>query len=303
DTPRIGRQSAAGHPKRDSNPRPTREQDPLKQLVHQFKSLYKTSFQTFQKNINELKGIADSLEGTHWRTTVGSLTGGVVGAAGGITSIAGLALAPFTLGASLIVTGLGIGVAVAGGITGATSNITKMVKYAADRKNMEKILKDYGELMQPIIIRLQELSEKLNILQQLSTLREKYQENFSRVDLILQAGYRTGRSLTGIPELVRLIQMANIGKVAAQATRAVRVAEAFTGVLTGFFLALDIYFIVQDAKEIHNITQNNTDTTTQSDTVKFIAEIRKTATELEKGLDELTKVMNELNEFSPFPTS
>ncbi|KAG5846274.1 hypothetical protein ANANG_G00148040 [Anguilla anguilla] len=68
-----------------------------------------------QPKLKELDGVADGLERVHFGTTVGSLTGGVIGAAGGITTIVGLALAPVTLGASLIVTGVGIGVAAAGG--------------------------------------------------------------------------------------------------------------------------------------------------------------------------------------------
>ncbi|RXN34359.1 G2 M phase-specific E3 ubiquitin- ligase-like protein [Labeo rohita] len=57
----------------------------------------------------EWKNITDLLEEVHRKCTIGSLSGSVIGAAGGITAIVGAILAPFTLGASLIVTGVGIG--------------------------------------------------------------------------------------------------------------------------------------------------------------------------------------------------
>ncbi|RXN18503.1 serine threonine- kinase Nek4-like protein [Labeo rohita] len=79
-----------------------------------FDEAYKDS----EEFLSEWKNITDSLEEVHRKCTIGSLSGSVIGAAGGITAIVGAVLAPFTLGASLIVTGVGIGVSVAGGITG-----------------------------------------------------------------------------------------------------------------------------------------------------------------------------------------
>ncbi len=47
----------------------------------------------------------------------------------------------------------------------------------------------------------------------------------------------------------------NIGKIAAQASRAVHVAEVATGVISGLFVAVDVFFIAIDAREIHHIGQ------------------------------------------------
>ncbi|ROL29789.1 GTPase IMAP family member 4 [Anabarilius grahami] len=76
------------------------------------KHLHKMSIQTTEelyKTLDALRELADGLEKVHFNTTVSSLTGGVVGLARGITSVVGVILSPFTLGASLIVTGVGIG--------------------------------------------------------------------------------------------------------------------------------------------------------------------------------------------------
>ncbi|KAL0153970.1 hypothetical protein M9458_050727, partial [Cirrhinus mrigala] len=75
------------------------------------------TIEELNQSLKVLEELANSLETVHYNTTVGSLTGSVVGLAGGITSIVGLILTPLTLGASLVVTGVGIGVAVAGGVT------------------------------------------------------------------------------------------------------------------------------------------------------------------------------------------
>ncbi|XP_029353109.1 serine/threonine-protein kinase Nek3-like [Echeneis naucrates] len=94
----------------------------------------KTTVDDLQIKLDKLREVADSLERVHQGTTIGSLTGGVIGAVGGITSIMGLILTPFTFGASLIVTGVGVGVGALGGLTAGASNVRNMVNQASDRK-------------------------------------------------------------------------------------------------------------------------------------------------------------------------
>uniref|UniRef100_A0A3B3VCH8 Uncharacterized protein n=1 Tax=Poecilia latipinna TaxID=48699 RepID=A0A3B3VCH8_9TELE len=196
-----------------------------KLTVFVFYLLFKcqTAVEDLQEKLERLRALADGLERVHEGTTIGSLAGGVIGAVGGITSIVGLVLAPFTLGASLIVTGVGVGVGVVGGVTAGASNITNMVNQSSDRKAVRSIIK--------------EIEKKISA------------ENLRRV------GVRAGRGLGGIAELVRLVRVANIGQLAAQTSRAVRVAEVATGVLSGLFVAVDIFFIAMDAKEIHHIKE------------------------------------------------
>lgn len=97
-----------------------------------FKNLLDERINDLQANVNELCEIADHFEAMHRETTIGSLSGSVIGSVGGITAIVDTILAPFTLGASLIITGVGVGVSVAGGVTGAVSNITDMASTSTD---------------------------------------------------------------------------------------------------------------------------------------------------------------------------
>ncbi|MEQ2218483.1 hypothetical protein XENOCAPTIV_003809, partial [Xenoophorus captivus] len=211
-----------------------------------------TTVEELQSKLEKLRALADGLEHVHERTTIGSLTGGVVGAVGGITSIVGLILAPFTLGASLIVTGVGVGVGAVGGVTAGASNITNMINQSSDRKAVRSIIKDFKQKICAVVSWLLEISYSLQTISSSCAQACDADGNFTEENL-RKIGFRAGRGLSGITELIRLVRVLNIGKIAAQTSRAVRVAEAATGVLSGLFVAVDIFFIAMDAKEIHHI--------------------------------------------------
>ncbi len=164
---------------------------------------------------------------------------------GGITSVVGAILAPFTLGASLIVTGVGIGVAVAGGVTAGVSNITSMVNQRTNRQNIKIMITEFQEKITSIIYCIQNIQIAVETLQDEFTTSS---ESFQSAQSVTSAGARLGRGLGGISELVRLIEVANEGKIAAQAARAVRVAETVTGVLSALFVAVDVFFIFLDSR-------------------------------------------------------
>lgn len=272
------------------------------------------TLKTLYRALEELRALANDLERVHFNTTVSSLTGGVVGLAGGITSVVGLILAPFTLGASLIVTGVGIGTAVAGGITAGASNITNMVNQRTNRQKIKMLMKGFQEKLTSTVCCIQNIQVALKTLEnQFSTS----DDTFSNTQPGANVGARLGRGLGGLPEIFRLIEVVNVGKVAAQAARAIRAAEAVTSVLSGLFVAVDIFFVFLDSREIHNIRQdyalresqqesrstdqtaNNSDTTNlvpsntqqaeelKSETMKFVTKIKETTEELQTILDTL----------------
>ena len=61
------------------------------------------------------------------RTKIAGITGGATTVAGGVAAAAGVILSPFTFGASLALTAVGVGVATAGGVTGASAAIAHKV--------------------------------------------------------------------------------------------------------------------------------------------------------------------------------
>ncbi|XP_054890495.1 probable serine/threonine-protein kinase iksA [Poeciliopsis prolifica] len=206
------------------------------------------------KKLERLRALADGLERVHEGATIGSLTGGVIGAVGGITSIVGLVLAPFTLGASLIVTGVGVGVGAVGGVTAGASNITNMINQSSDRKAVRNIIKEIEQKISAVVTWLLEINSSLQAISSQFPQTPGTDNKFTE-DNLRRIGMRAGKGLGGIAELVRLVRVANIGQLAAQTSRAVRVAEVATGVLSGLFVAVDIFFIAMDAKEIQHIKE------------------------------------------------
>ncbi|KAI3351762.1 hypothetical protein L3Q82_020592 [Scortum barcoo] len=176
-----------------------------------------TTVVELQKKLFNLREVADGLERVHQGTTIGSLAGGVIGAVGGVTSIVGLILAPFTLGASLIVTGVGVGVGAVGGLTAGASNITNMVNQSSDRKAIRNIIREIEEKINAVVTWLQEISKGLQRIRSLGDLPNTPDTGDSQFnnDNLKRLGFRAGKGIGGIAELVRLVQVMNVGKIAA----------------------------------------------------------------------------------------
>ncbi|XP_069089048.1 apolipoprotein L3-like [Pleurodeles waltl] len=244
------------------------------QRMNVFLRLLETHTPSFEATIKELRRIADGLDQFHHGATIASITGGAVSAAGGITTVVGLILAPFTFGASLIVTGVGLGVAAAGGVTSATATISDTVKERVERGKVDTLIRQYETSMNEIEECLKSIQcqlERLNSHPDFSRIRMK---EFEAVALC--ALPRAGRGIANVVEIVRLAQL---GKAAGGLARGIRIAGVATGVLTGLFLVMDAIFIAKDAKDLHEGAKT-----------EAAAKIRVAADELEKGLHELMEI-------------
>lgn len=102
-------------------------------------------------HITELHCTADSIVKSSKKARVAKLTGGTTGAVGGVAVAAGLALAPLTFGASLVATGVGIGIVAAGGVTGASASFTKKMKGTRYKDKVEKIINNYNAQIEDIL--------------------------------------------------------------------------------------------------------------------------------------------------------
>lgn len=87
-----------------------------------------------------LHAIADNISEFHQKAKIAGITGGTTTAVGGVTAVAGLVLAPFTFGASLVMTAVGVGVATAGGITSASAAISDNINNMHDRKKVRLLV-------------------------------------------------------------------------------------------------------------------------------------------------------------------
>ncbi|XP_014037778.1 uncharacterized protein [Salmo salar] len=221
--------------------------------------------ETLKNYIIDLISIADNLDKVSKGTKIAGITGGATGAVGGVAAAAGVILAPFTLGASLALTVVGVGVAAAGGVTGASAAIANKVSNAQDRKKIELILQDYLALMGDIEACLRFINVGMELLRKhnLSTLQE--------VDA----------------EAVRVVRVAMVTGVGSSS--AIEASSKASGMLQGFALGMDIYFTQKkDGKGGPKLKKGLES--------KFGKKIREVAQQLNDGLDEVIKVKYELVE-------
>ncbi|XP_058639018.1 serine/threonine-protein kinase dst4-like isoform X3 [Onychostoma macrolepis] len=263
--------------------------------INAFDKAYNKHYKDIEDLVNEWGRITDSMESAHYSATAGSLSGSVIGAAGGITALVGLILAPFTLGASLIVTGVGVGVGVAGGVTGAASTITNTVQQKSFRESLEQIQKKYDSVSEPILTPLNTLRKVLRKIAKFSFFCGT--STFDNVQISCNLDKRNMLCAT---QLMNLGLLANVSRIATQTARVGRVvAEALSGVLSGLLVILDVAFIVMDSVDIHQMRQGKVDDPEKvsSRVLKSIAEMRRTHNELCNVQKEIQKTREELKDY------
>ncbi|XP_039505382.1 serine/threonine-protein kinase Nek2-like [Pimephales promelas] len=268
----------------------------LKQRFMEATEIFEKTYKDSKAFLSEWKEIIDSVEEIHRKCTIGSLTGSVIGAAGGITALVGAILIPFTFGASLIVSGVGIGVGVAGGATSAVSNITNAVKQKALYEKLDKISQKYKDVHEQIF----NSSETLRLLRKIQKFRGFVGDFDNRQDPWLVG--RITFTLLNATKIIFLSVLANLGSAAAradvQAAEAVVAMAAVSGVLSSLLVIADAVFIGIDSREIHEMRQGeiNDPEKIKSSVLKGIAQMRKMHKELDnilEGIKETTEALKQ----------
>ncbi|XP_019739246.1 apolipoprotein L1 isoform X2 [Hippocampus comes] len=254
--------------------------------IRVFNKLFSERAESLWQHVIDLNGIADGLDKFNKNTKIAQITGGSTSAIGGVATIAGLALAPVTLGTSLIVTAVGLGVATAGGLTSAGAGISNQVNNSMDRKKVEKIVQDYQEKMADLNKCLKFIKQGIENLRRFDLIKMKnnaYNRDFPVLSSsFYEDGAMAGKAiLINANEIMRVVQIANVA--GSTAARAVQIASMATGVLTGLFVGMDIYFVAKDSKELKKGAKS-----------EFAAKIREVATQLHDGLVELNTIREEL---------
>ncbi|KAM6989327.1 uncharacterized protein LKV04_009013 [Tautogolabrus adspersus] len=250
-----------------------------------FVRLFNQRGASLQHRILELLALADAADQFHKKTVSVAVGGGVASVCGSIATITGLILAPFTFGASIIVTAVGIGVATAGSITSATANITDTVHSNMDRKKLEKMIQDYQEDIKDIREVMEFVQTGMETLQEWDF--EKYSESAAKKALnhnlkhVMKEGGRAGKALMiNTDKLISTVQVLGAAGGAAKAAQAISVT---TGVMSALFLALDVFFLAKDSHDLRKGAKT-----------KFAKKIRDVCTELQEGLLSLNKVKTQL---------
>ncbi|XP_053086960.1 uncharacterized protein apold1b isoform X2 [Pangasianodon hypophthalmus] len=252
-----------------------------------FVYLFKQREAALYMRVVELLAVADAADSFHKKTVTASIGGGVASVAGSITTITGLALAPFTFGSSLIVTAVGMGVATAGGLTSASANITDTMHSRTDRAKVEQIILSYQEEIKDIRECLQFMQTGMETLEECSF--QQYMDSISKramnrnVKHVVREGGRAGKALLiNVESLASTVQVLSTAGGVAKATQVLSIAS---GVMSGLFLALDVFFLAKDSRELHKGAKT-----------KFAAKIRDVCKELLDSLIELKRIKEELQQ-------
>ncbi|XP_049427405.1 apolipoprotein L3-like isoform X3 [Epinephelus fuscoguttatus] len=209
----------------------------------------------------ELLCIADNLDKVSKGTKIAGITGGATTAAGSVAAVAGVILSPFTMGASLALTAVGVGAAVAGGVTGASAAIANKAKVDQGKKKVEKTFQEYKHLMMIIQDSLKFINEGMEQLKQhdLSVLSE---------------------ARRGSMKVAKIVQLATTGGASA---RAIEANSKASGLMEGFALGMDLYLSQGKNNQKQKKGLNSA----------LAKKIRMLAVELNKGLDELKDLFSE----------
>ncbi|RXN32557.1 apolipo L3-like protein [Labeo rohita] len=211
-----------------------------------------------ERQIAELREVADAVDKTNKGVKIAGITGGATGAVGGAAAVAGILLSPVTMGASLAITAVGVGVAAAGGVTGASAAITNKVKRNQVRKKVETILKEYQSEMEDIKVYLNDINTEMGKLRAYDLL------TLERVNV-------------KSAKIVRLVG------IAGGTTTALGVMSRSSGVIQGFALGMDLYFTEQDSQKLKKESKT-----------RFAQQIHEVAGQIKAGLTELMDMREKL---------
>uniref|UniRef100_A0A3P8YYS5 Apolipoprotein L, 1 n=1 Tax=Esox lucius TaxID=8010 RepID=A0A3P8YYS5_ESOLU len=227
--------------------------------VQLYNLLLNTHGETLKNHIMELYAIADNFDKFSKGTKIAGITGGATGAVGGAAAVAGVLFAPVTFGASLALTVLGVGVAAAGGVTGASAAIANKVSHNNDKNKIE--------------LNLQYFQAQFGDIEACLTFINVGMEYLKRHDLSVLKWVNT--------ETLRVSKVAEVTGLGT--TRAIKASSKASGNLEGFALGMGMYF--------SNKKNNKGEQKLKNKLVsEFGRKIRELARQLDEGLKELFKV-------------
>ncbi|XP_024658715.2 apolipoprotein L6-like [Maylandia zebra] len=211
-----------------------------------------------KEKIDELGSIADNLDKVSKGTKIAGITGGATTVAGGVAAAAGVILSPFTLGASLALTAVGVGVAAAGGVTGASAAIANKVNCNQDQKKIEKVFTDYESLSKGIQEKLAYVIEGIEQLRQHGVI------------MLERTKVKSERAS-------KLLEFFGLGGPCAKVLEA---NSKPSGMIEGFALGMDMYFTKgKDGTKVKKGFES-----------KLAKKLRSLAVDLQERLDESIKI-------------
>ncbi|XP_060945802.1 uncharacterized protein LOC133022916 [Limanda limanda] len=210
-----------------------------------FISVFSKQQERMLEFLNDLEEGAVQLVRMNKGAKVSSMVGSSVGAAGGVLSIVGLALIPFTAGVSLALTMTGIGMGITSGVNSAVTTFTEIGVNATQKKKAREVFQKFTDDVQS----LQECLDKVT-----SQVDTEMVESIIKEALgVIKGLGKFGAIAKGIDALVDAASAAKLLKneefIAGVAKGPLALTKAARGGFIGLnalFLGMDIFFIIKD---------------------------------------------------------
>lgn len=231
----------------------------VQKAIQLYGLLMSTHGQVLQMHINEMQRASESITKAYNALKAAGVTRGTTGAVGGAAAVTGIVLAPFTMGASLAITAVGIGVAAAGGLSKAS--VKNKVCVSQDRRALEANVQDYRNKLEDIE----------NCLQFIYT----GMEHVGRNNLSILKGADMDAAQVG-----RMLELAG---VVAQGLGA---ASRSSDLLRGFAGGVGTWYSKKNPAQLKKGKEH-----------KFGKTLHKVAGRLQNTQDELTRVADTLGRF------
>lgn len=213
--------------------------------------------------ITEFTSISNSLDKMQKKSKTMGIAGGTTGAVGGVTAVLGIALAPVTMGTSLIATAVGAGmVASAGGMSAHTVKQAK--KKNVNRMTVEKLVYEYKT-------NVVDLEHCLDFI--LSVMNELRRHDIPRLQ---RAGAQADAIKTAHMSQFVIRNYMNSNSGASVAHTSGRSSERL---LQAFAKEMDQYFSEKDSQKLKKSSKS-----------RFSGRVRLLAENLQDELDHLNRM-------------
>ncbi|XP_053272500.1 uncharacterized protein si:cabz01007807.1 isoform X3 [Pleuronectes platessa] len=222
-----------------------------------FNKVFTERAEILWQSIILLHAICDDINDFHRKAKTAGIT---TSAVGGVAAIAGLVLAPFTFGATLVITAVGVGVVAGGASMAASDNSNNM----HDRKKVEIALKEYeGHLLDlgKILHFIDQGLYKLRGHPFLRSGTQHYSEDW---------------------ETRRAVQI--ISQVDSPVMRATEITDGAIASVQGLFRGMDKFF-VKDSRELKKGCRS-----------EVVEQIKEVANVLNTAVMELNSIREELQD-------
>ncbi|ELK35036.1 PREDICTED: apolipoprotein L2 [Myotis davidii] len=238
--------------------------------------------QDLEERIRKLYALADEVDKVHRDCTISKVAASSTGAVSGILTIVGLSLAPVTAGISLVLSATGMGLGAAAAVTGVTTGIVEASKNASAKAKARHLVPTGSDTEKVVEKVLSRNTPKIAFLAP---------KCFQSVKNIVKNARAFNLAKSNPVLAAEATSVMHTGAVSAQGGN--QLQKAFGGTVlamskgariagiaaAGVFLLIDVVNIVKESKHLHEGAK-----------ARSAKELRQLAQELEKRLEELTRI-------------